>query len=514
MVGPELWAALIAGLTAVLKWTLAVPLLYSVPICVALAVLYSTVVLSVRYGLSARLREEIRNTTVDSLDLPPGFLFGCATAAHQVEGGNTNDWTEWEVAKGWEPSGMATDTWNLFPCDVQKMVWLGLNAFRLSVEWSRIQPVRGEWDEAALQRYVGWCRLLRQNGIEPLITLWHFTLPTWVLPAGGFADESVRADFATFAARVATALCPYVDRFITCNELSLWALNSAVTGMRPCDRRIQTPGNLQTFLEMLRDGCKVHAAAYHAIHAVHSAAQVSLAANIIDVIPARAFHPLDAFMANEVNQAYNHGVLDCLTTGEFAVSFVSPALVGLKETLPLCRGTLDFIGLNVYNTCQARFIPRPPFLDISEQPSEAMLRDGPKSQAPLSWTMEPTTVLTALRKLKRYDQDVIITEAGAADDGGDDDVRRQQWMVENLACVQHALREGIRVTGFCVWTLVSNFEWDSGFVPKFGLFDVLRDRLQQQHQNRAWAAPGFRDASRVSTGTAHLYRRIIADQKR
>ena len=150
-----------------------------------------------------------------------------------MEGQNyQNDWYEWEKQKNFVPCGIACDVWNLFEHDVERMKWLGLTCYRFSVEWSRIQPTLDVWNEEALDKYFNWCRLLKKNNIEPIVTLHHFTSPLFLRDNGGFTNKKMQQVFAQFCRRVALKLKNEVKYFITFNEPTLYALNSCVTNER------------------------------------------------------------------------------------------------------------------------------------------------------------------------------------------------------------------------------------------------------------------------------------------
>ena len=158
---------------------------------------------------------------------PRGFFLGAATSAHQIEGGTHNDWTEWE--KGRYPDGTPhvaggasaariSDSWNLWRSDLAALQLIGANSYRLGVEWSRLEPTPGAWDEAAAARYREMFAGLRAAGITPMVTLHHFTLPTWVAARGGWDWDGAPAALAAFAGRAGAAFGDVVDWWCTINE--------------------------------------------------------------------------------------------------------------------------------------------------------------------------------------------------------------------------------------------------------------------------------------------------------
>jgi beta-glucosidase len=173
---------------------------------------------------------------------PPGFLLGAATSAYQIEGGNHNDWTEWE--KGRYPDGTphvldgtsaarAADSWNFWRADLSALQLLGANVYRLGIEWSRLEPSEGAWDAAAAARYRQMFAALRAAGITPIVTLYHFTLPTWVAARGGWDWDGAPAALAAFAGRAGAAFGDLVDWWCTINEPNVLVAKSYLAGQWP-----------------------------------------------------------------------------------------------------------------------------------------------------------------------------------------------------------------------------------------------------------------------------------------
>ena len=151
-----------------------------------------------------------------------GFIWGTATSAHQVEGGNSNsDWWEWELKPDTpcrEPSGAAIDHYNRYGRDVAMLAGLGFNTYRFSVEWPRIEPSEGSFDEAQLEHYRRVVEAVRKSNLTPMVTLYHFTLPIWVAKKGGWLADETPALFERYVRRVVEALGDGVDWYCTINE--------------------------------------------------------------------------------------------------------------------------------------------------------------------------------------------------------------------------------------------------------------------------------------------------------
>jgi len=172
---------------------------------------------------------------------PDGFLWGTATAAHQIEGGNwNNDWWAFEHTLGSgcvEPSGDCCDSWHRWPEDVALCAEMGLNTYRFSIEWSRIEPEEGEWSSAAVEHYRRQCEALLERGIEPVVTFHHFTSPRWLAAKGGWAEPATADRFAVFCERAAGELGDGLRRACTLNEPNIVAMMGYGAGVFPPGRR-------------------------------------------------------------------------------------------------------------------------------------------------------------------------------------------------------------------------------------------------------------------------------------
>ncbi len=209
---------------------------------------------------------------------PRGFLWGAATASHQVEGNNTNNnWWAWEQQPGrilqGQKSGLACDWWGgRWREDFDRAAQDGHNAHRLSIEWSRIQPAPDRWDENALDRYLNMLRGLSERRLTPLVTLHRFSDPLWLTEMGGWENEKAPQYFAAYVERVVEALKDYVTLWVTINEPNIYVALGYFLGIFP-------PGksDLGAALQVALNLLKGHAAAYRAIHRLQPQARVGLA---------------------------------------------------------------------------------------------------------------------------------------------------------------------------------------------------------------------------------------------
>lgn len=386
---------------------------------------------------------------------PVGFRWGTATSAYQVEGNNTaSDWWWWEQRPGkirtGDRSGLACDWWRHAERDFDLMVGLYQNAARISIEWSRLEPGPGRWDEVALGRYLEMLRGLRARGLEPLVALNHFTLPQWVADRGGWLWDGIAPAFGAYAGRVAQAAAPLVDFWITLNEPVGHLLNAYLLGRFAPGRQITG------LVRALVMSVKAHAAAYRAIHRVQPAARVSAAAYLRPVEPAHPHRRIDRWVARHFDHLVNWMYLDALISGRLAGPW------GIGVGVPDAAGTMDYVGVNYYTRSHvAGDLSRPRTLFVrDEPPSGATVSDGGYSE------VYPDGLLTVLRRIRRYNLPVYITENGLPD--ADDDLR-PGFIVEHLRRVAQAIEEGCPVRGYYHWSLVDNFEWADGWSLRFGL---------------------------------------------
>jgi beta-glucosidase len=403
--------------------------------------------------------------------LPAGFLLGAATASHQVEGGNENDWSEWEKGsfadgsphiKHRDVSGVACDSWNRFSEDVALLRELGANAYRLSLEWSRLEPEEGAWNEAAADRYLEWMRLLRSQGIQPLVTLNHFTLPRWVAARGGWENEQTVEWIAAFTRRVARKLGSEVDMWCTLNEPNVLMAFGYMQGKWPPGRMDAKLG-----LQVLARQIRAHARMARELREHDTvdadgdghATRVGIAHHVRIFQPATGW-PLDRLMAGFTDHSFNEVLVDVNRTGR--IQLTVPGLADIDEAVPDLRGSYDYLGLNYYSRDMVRADLRSPTL------SQQYVAEG-RPVNDLGWDIYPEGLYQVLKRYARAGLPLYVTENGMADETGQ---RRPGFLREHFEALLRAASEGVEVRGYFHWSLMDNFEWVEGYEPRFGLFRV------------------------------------------
>jgi beta-glucosidase len=403
------------------------------------------------------------------LKMPPGFLWGAATAAHQNEGDNhNNQWSVWEeqpnrIYAG-QRCGQATNWWDLetAAADFDRAAELGMNSLRMSVEWSRIEPRPGVFDEAALRKYREMVSLLRTRGLKPLITLHHFTDPLWLTEMGAWEHPQATDFFARFVRRVVEVLGDLVTFWCTINEPLVYAYSGYLIGVFP-------PGvkSLPRALKVLRQLLLAHGRAYRLIHSLQNNAEVGLAHNMQVLLPANPHSRIDRGAASMLNRLVNHAMFEAITSGRML------PVLGLGEHVGPLTDSSDYIGLNYYSTARVAFDLSQPSMLFARLFYDPQMELSDRSQTGQPYgEINPHGLYLALKQLAGYHKPIYITENGVPD--SDDDVR-PRFIATHLAEAWRAVQEGADLRGFYHWTLVDNFEWCEAYGLKFGLFGIDPD---------------------------------------
>lgn len=387
------------------------------------------------------------------LKFPKNFLWGVATSAHQIEGGQHNQWSVWELENAkalaaqssyqfddlsnWPEvkrsaqtpsnyvSGRATEHYARFAEDISLARKLNLNAFRLSIEWSRVQPEQGAWDAGAVKHYKEVLAELKKQGIEPMVTLFHFTLPVWFAEMGGFEKRANVKFFVEFAERILSELGGTIRYVITINEPEIYASQSYLEAKWP--PQVQ---NRAQYRRVLANLAFAHNTIAKKLHAASRRYRVSVAKNSAYIYP---------------------GDDSALSVRAAAVMQYQRDDMFLRKVIKQC----DFLGVNYY---------------FSERVYGYRVHNPDERLNDLGWDMQPQYLERALERLsEKYKKPIIVTENGLADASDED---RQWWLMQTILAMQRAMRNGVELLGYFHWSLTDNFEWDKGYWPRFGLYAV------------------------------------------
>jgi len=389
------------------------------------------------------------------------FLWGVATSAFQLEGSPYADWTTWDLKFQTHPD--VTHHYHLYQKDLKLLKDLGVNAYRFSLEWSRIQPEEDHWNEEALRRSQDMVRILRDEQIEPLITLHHFTHPKWFIEKYAWHETRGKDKFLTFVERVVNDL-PEVRYWITFNEPLVFLLGGYLEGSMPpgiCDRI--------SFIRAYKNILEAHGTAYDIIHSLSPEAWVGVAHNMVVFSPYRRWNLLDQFLAKIAHHYYNRSLLDALANGLLQIRF--PVFKKIELKLPI-RGKLDFLGVNYYTRIHLRFHPfRPMGLELKHED-----RDG-HGLTDMGWEIHPRGMEQTLWEASKIGCPMIITENGIATR---DHQKKAKFLKGHIDTLDKCLKKGLDIRGYFYWSLVDHYEWLIGFDAKFGLYSMNYDTLERK----------------------------------
>ena len=387
------------------------------------------------------------------------FLWGVATSAFQMEGAPRCDWTHWNVRDERDRKARLHGVGHHARTDedLALLPALGVNAYRFSVEWSRVVPRRGEWDRKEMDRYVRIAGTLREAGIEPVVTLHHFTNPSWLVSRSTWEDPSTAEEFLRFAERAVRSLREQARVFITFNEPNVFVVGGYLGGIMPPGRRSPREG-FAAFANVFR----AHAALYDMIHAQgREKATVGVAHNMVAFHPAAETSAMDRWAVRVAHQFYNMGLIETFRTGTFSVRI--PFLLD-EETPVGVRDKLDFLGVNYYFRMFLRMSP------LSLKGPEYFWEDRTeRGLTETGWEVYPRGLEEVLRAAALAEVPIVITENGTAET---DDGRKITYLRDHLRVVHRLIREGIDIRGYFWWSLMDNYEWLEGLRPRFGLYRV------------------------------------------
>jgi len=400
------------------------------------------------------------------IKFPEGFLWGAATSAYQVEGGIENDWSEWEkknaqrLAKEaeayWQPwqikkfpemlksenyiCGKACDHYNLFEEDLDIAQSLSLNSFRISIEWSRIEPKEGEFDEKEVEHYRKVIRAIHKRGMQPLITLCHYTLPGWLADKRGLLCNNFPYYFTRYAVFIENRFGNINNLWITFNEPTVLIGFAYLAGKWPPRKK-----NPIFALRALKNIAEAHNRAYDIIHKHSKGAKIGLSHLIRYFEPYNKNSILDKFAVGIANRYRNN------------------------KLYKLTQGKHDFLALQYYFRTKLKF-------PISERNENRKVTD-------LGWEIYPEGIYHILKDLKKYNLPIYITENGLADA---DDSKRLGFIKNHLYWIYRAIGDGADVRGYFHWSFLDNFEWDKGFWPRFGLVRVDYKTMRRKIRSSAF----------------------------
>jgi beta-glucosidase len=432
------------------------------------------------------------------LRFPEGFLWGTASSSYQCEGDNKNNqWYRWEqqghIFTG-ERCGKAANWWERAESDFARAEQMENNALRLSLEWSRIEPKEGHWDSEALDRYRTMLADLHNRHLKPIVTLHHYTEPQWFAERDGFANEDNIRFFVRYVIHAVQNLHDLCDFWITINELNAYVASGYVLGSYPPGKH-----DLVCAKRVLRNLVQAHIEAFYAIRCLQPEAQIGYCLDYRLFDPAHTLSPLDHSLARLYETFFSWATLQAGETGRFTFP-----LDMLIAPIAHAAGARDYHGVNYYTREMVGFDPTIPsemFVRRFALPGSEYSDPGRDNNFEEIYPAGLYRVLKSVHRRTRGNKPLYITENGFRDAT---DTRRPQALLEHLAMVHRAIREGIPVRGYLHWSLVDNFEWTEGWGAHFGLIGM--DPLTQERTPRR-SSDLFGDICRANAITEDIVER-------
>lgn len=381
---------------------------------------------------------------MDSFKTDEKMYFGVSTSSHQIEGSNRNDWSAWEQKnasllaekspyKTAQPqarnpenyiSANACNSYELFNEDIKLVTSLGCNAYRFSIEWSRIEPENGKFNSDAILKYREMILAMKGAGMEPFLTLHHFTIPLWLEKIGGISAVDFPKYFERFAEKIGMEFKNEVLFITPINEPEILSLNSYLRGNWPPAKK-----SFWKFWRARLNLVAAHRLAFQGLKQINPAFRVGPVCNLSYFESVGGL--VNSLLKFGAHKFWNYYFLDKV------------------------KKYSDFIGINYY------FHSR---IDGGLNKNENL------KVSDLGWELYPQGIQNVLEEVYgRYKLPLFITENGLADA---EDNNRPWFIEETFKAMSNAIKNGVDLRGYFHWSLLDNFEWDKGFWPKFGLFKV------------------------------------------
>lgn len=409
---------------------------------------------------------------------PKSFLLGASTAAHQVEGNNTNSdcWAmeHMEHTSYAEPSLDAVDHYHRYEEDIQLMASAGLNTYRFSLEWARIEPREGEFNEEAIEHYRNVIRCCQKNGIEPMVTLHHFSSPVWLISKGGWESESTVEDFARYTRYVIEKLGKELHYVCTINEANMGLQIAAIAEryrrqmmahmakaqtQDNADGTVQVGINLQKMMSDQKAVAEENKKVFGVENVANFTSMRTAKGDLLIMKAHQAAKTVIKELAPHIQVGLTLSLHDMQVMEKGGETFAQKEWENeFTHYLPYIQDD-DFLG--VQNYTRSLFGPNGalPYPDGAEMTQ-------------MNYEFYPEALEHVIRKVAEdFKGNLIVTENGIATA---DDTRRIAFIEKAMTGISHCIDDGIPVKGYCHWSLMDNFEWQKGFSMNFGLIAVDR----------------------------------------
>ena len=404
------------------------------------------------------------------LKFPEGFFWGTATSTTQIEGHIQNEWTDF-IARDGSTCGIACDSYHRYGEDIEWMTRLGVNAYRMGIEWSRLQSeVGGKLNQIELARYIDQIDRLNKADIAPMIVLHHFSNPAWINASGGWTNPQTIPAFVDYVTKLVAALRSHVRIWNTFNEPDTYAACGFMLGEFPPLQKWR----LRAFRAVVRHMAEAHAQVCRLIRYAGSSVgkvEVGFSKNWTYFQAHRRFSPWDSVLALFAHSQFNRLVLRSFLQGSRKIA-------------------ATYLGLNYYG--RIRFHNLRPLLPTRGFSCAQLAEMGIECDDMLE--RFPIGLELALARVYHECRlPIYLTEHGSS---STDEAFRERDLRENLAALHRAMDKGVDIRGFYYWSLMDNFEWQFGYTKKFGLLSVDFKNDQRPRSMKP---------------LAEIYRRICSD---
>ncbi|MDX9913666.1 MAG: glycoside hydrolase family 1 protein [Candidatus Moranbacteria bacterium] len=410
------------------------------------------------------MKTKIKN----NLKFPAKFLWGVATSSYQIEGNNSNsDWWQWEEkGKTKDKSGIACDYWHRYKSDHDLLEELGVNSFRLSLEWASIEPHEGVFSKDGIHHYQGILEDLKKRNIKTVVTLWHWTSPIWFQKKYGFHNKKSVEIFTRYCQKIVDELGDLIDVYVVFNEPMVPLGMGYLGGVYP-------PGfkNPFKFCRALNNVAKAYKNVYGLIHEANPGAQVGIS------FLYNWYEKADSNMVNILNKLSQWYRID---------------LLGNK-----IKGYQDYFGIDYYRIGKIVFDWRKIRLDTKNQIYFGFTIEEDENH-PMKWISYPEGIFRVLKEVRgKYNLPIYILENGLPTAEGLSDEKRMEFIKKHLFYVKKAIDSGVDVQGYFYWSLLDNYEWLYGYAPRFGLVEIDYKTLERKPRGSFYAYKEIIESARL-----------------
>lgn len=396
------------------------------------------------------------------ITFPENFLWGAATASHQIEGSNFNsDWYDWEK-KGKifdkTSSNPGCSSENNLNRDLEMIKNMGLNSYRFSVEWAKIQPNQdNNYNRIYAEKYLNFIKRLKDLEIEPIVTLFHFSLPIWFSQKGGFEKEENIKFFTDFVQFITSYFGKNVKYYTVINEPVVYAYSSYIEGIWPPGEKDEAKG-----MKVLKNLLFAYDESYKIIKSVNPESMVSIAKHTAEYFPYNNYSLSDKIAAARVKRYFDHSFIDSVINKKIM------APIGHGEKYDFESG-FDFLGINYYTKR---------YISYKKSKINVLTKEGVKTD--IGWHYYPEGIEDVIKRFSKYKLPIIITENGIADQY---DRYRARYIIQTLYIISRMIKEGADIRGYMHWSLMDNFEWAEGRSMRFGLYETDYGNLKFMLRN-------------------------------